>query len=39
VRAFAGECECDGLADAAAGPGDDGYFVLETFYIHGFVKL
>ena len=30
VGAFAREGEGDGLADSAAGPGDDGYFVLKT---------
>jgi hypothetical protein len=34
VSAFAREGEGDGLADSAAGPGDDGYFVFESFCVH-----
>ena len=36
VGAFAREREGDGLADSAAGPGDDGCFIFETFCVHKF---
>ena len=36
VGAFAREREGDGLADSAAGPGDDGCFVFESFCVHNF---
>ena len=37
VRAFAGEGERDGLADAPAGAGDDGDFVFKSFCVINYI--